>query len=120
MMYKRQPGTSDTPQMLSLKDLKDRGWTEALVKQFLGVPDALKPNPYYHWENAWRHGAIWEPATEQSDPAFLERITVNYIRHQLTSYDTHLEQAAGQIGVHQAGKVIRRRIYDAIARGEYP
>src|SRR5436305_7093414 len=47
MIYKRQPGTSDAPKMLSLKDLKDRGWTEVLVKQFLGVPDALKPNPNY-------------------------------------------------------------------------
>jgi hypothetical protein len=45
-MHKRQPETSDTPKMLSLKDLKERGWTAALVKQFLGEPDALKPNPY--------------------------------------------------------------------------
>jgi len=197
MMHKRQPETSDTPKMLSLKDLKERGWTAALVKQFLGEPDALKPNPYYrkaapmllysparveqaegqeewkqakaraslrsqasktvaarkaaelleraeqmqitvhrlptetvieqaiasynvhNWEIAWRHGDVWEPATERSDPDFLERITVNYIRHHLTAYDTHLEQVAGQIGVRQAGKVIRRRIYDEIAK-EYP
>lgn len=187
----------DTQQMWSLKDLKERGWTDTLVKQFLKEPDATKPNPFYrkaapmqlyspsrvleaegqeewqqakaraarrseagkavaarkaavlveraeqmritvhrlptetvieqaiasynahNWEIAWRHGDAWEPATERSDPDFLERITVNYIRHHLTSYDSHLEQVVGQIGVHQAGKVIRRRIYDEIAK-EYP
>ncbi len=197
MRDQHQQATSNTPKIVSLKDLKERGWTEALIKQFLGEPDVLKPNPYYrkaapmqlysparieqaesqeawqqakarasvrsqaskmmaarkatelveraeqmritvqrlpretvmeeaiasynafHWEIAWRHGDIWEPATEQSDPAFLERITVNYIRHHLTSYDTHLEQVAGQSGVRQAGKLIRRRMYDEIARA-YP
>lgn len=197
MMHKRQPETSDMPKMLSLKDLKERGWTAALVKQFLGEPDALKPNPHYReaapmqlyasarvleaesqeewkqakaraslrsqaskrvaarkaaelveqasqmritvhrlptetvieqaiasynahtWEIAWRHGDAWEKASESSDPDFLLRITVNYMRHHLTSYDTHLEQVAGQIGVRQAGKVIRHRIYDEIAKA-YP
>ncbi len=196
-MHKRQPKTSDTPKKLSLKDLKERGWMAALVKQFLGEPDTLKPNPFYrkaapmqlysparveqaesqeewkqakaraslrsqssktmaarkaaglveraeqmqitvhrlptetvieqaiasynahNWEIAWRHGDAWEKATERSDPDFLERLTVNYIRHHLTSYDTHLEQVAGQIGVRQAGKVIRRCIYDEIAKA-YP
>lgn len=74
------------------------------------MEEAIASYNDYHWEIALRHGEIWEPATEQSDPAFLERITVNYIRHHLTSYDTHLEQVAGQVGVLQAGKVIRRRI----------
>jgi hypothetical protein len=170
MMHKHQPETSATPKMLSLKD---RGWTAALVKQFLGEPDALKPNPYYrkaapmqlysparvlgaesqeqwkqakalaslrsqasktvaarqaaelveraeqlqitvhrlpteavieqaiasynahNWGIAWRLGDAWHPATERSDPDFLERITFNYIRHHLTSYDTLLEQVAG-------------------------
>jgi hypothetical protein len=55
----------------------------------------------------------------RSDPDFLERITINSIRHHLTSYDTHLEQVVGQIGARQAGKMIRRRIYDEIAKA-YP
>ncbi|MBV9689891.1 MAG: hypothetical protein JO202_09290 [Ktedonobacteraceae bacterium] len=196
-MPERQSETNETPKMLTLTDLKARGWTDALVKQFLGEPDATKPNPHYrkaapmrlyalarveqaesqeewqqakarasrrseaskkvsarkaaelveqasqmritvdrlptetvieqaiasynayNWEIAWRHGEAFEPATESSDPTFLDRITVNYIRHHLTSYDTHLEQLVGQIGVRQAGKVIRRRIYDAIAKA-YP
>ncbi|HZU01314.1 MAG TPA: hypothetical protein VFA10_16715 [Ktedonobacteraceae bacterium] len=188
---------TNRPEMLNKQSLKERGWTEALIKRFLGEPDATKPNPHYKkaapmqlytlarveeaekdeawqqaklqaskrgeasksvaarkaavlieqaqhmqitvtrlprevvikraiasynaWnqERAWRSFEAWEPATEASDPDFLERITVNYIRHHLTSYDAHLEQLAGQIGVHQAGQVIRRRIYNEIAK-EYP
>jgi hypothetical protein len=44
----------------------------------------------------------------------LERITVNYIRHNLTEYETHLKKVAGQ-----AGRVVRRRVYDEIA-AQYP
>ena len=33
--------------LCTLAHLKQRGWTPALVKQFLGAPDATKPNPYY-------------------------------------------------------------------------
>ena len=47
MMPKRQPETNDAPKMLTLTDLKARGWTDALVKQFLGEPDATRPNPHY-------------------------------------------------------------------------
>ena len=40
---------------------------------------------------------------------------VNYIRHNLTEYDTHLEELAGQVGVSEAGRVIRRWVYAQIA-----
>ena len=60
-----------------------------------------------------------EPASPASSPVFLERITVNYVRHRLTSYDRNLERVAGQIGVAQAVTAIRKRIYAAIAE-TYP
>lgn len=184
---------NEGPSLLSSTQLKERGWTPALVKKFLGLPDATKPNPYYrsaapmqlyalarvevceqedcwkqaaakaavrseagktaaarkaavlitqaermsitivrlpldtlvnraiasynafHEEMLWERGHDYERASEQSDPAFLERITVNYIRHNLTEYDTHLEEVAGQVGVSEAGRVIRRRVYAQIA-----
>jgi len=28
-------------------NLKNRGWTDAMVKKFLGAPDMTKPNPHY-------------------------------------------------------------------------
>jgi hypothetical protein len=33
--------------MLSKANLKERGWTEAGIRTFLGEPDATKPNPKY-------------------------------------------------------------------------
>jgi len=58
-------------------------------------------------------------ATEKDDPAFLDRITVNFIRHELTEYDTALWEVAGKTGVARAVAEIRRRVYSAIAQA-YP
>src|SRR4051794_11067818 len=55
-----------------------------------------------------------EPASETSDPAFLERITVNFIRHELTAYDQELETVAGRVGVQDAVQAIRRKVFAAI------
>lgn len=184
---------NEEPSLLTTTQLKARGWTPALVKKFLGLPDTTKPNPYYrsaapmhlyaaarveaceqedewkqaaikaaaraevgkavaarkaaelvtqaermpitvtrlpldklvsraiasynafHEELLWERGHDYERANEQSDPAFLERITVNYIRHELTAYDTHLEELAGRVGISEAETVIRRRVFGAIA-----
>lgn len=35
------------PEHLNLASLKERGWTPALVKEFLGEPDKTKVNPFY-------------------------------------------------------------------------
>lgn len=58
-------------------------------------------------------------ADSKSDPAFLERITVNYIRHHLTEYDQALWDVAGKTGIRCAVVEIRKRIYSAIAEA-YP
>lgn len=57
----------------------------------------------------------WQPATRGSDPAFLERIQVNFARHNLTIYDEALEVSFARVGVHEAVRVIRRRVYETIA-----
>ena len=174
------------PSLLSSTPLKDRCWTPALVKKFLGSPDAptqlsslarlevwkqeggwkqaaakaavrsevgktvaartaalLIPQAERlsitvvrlpldtlvnraiasyntsHEEMLWERGHDYERASEQSDPAFLERITVNDIRHHLTEYATYLEELAGQVGVSEAGRANRRRVYAQIA-ARYP
>jgi hypothetical protein len=58
-------------------------------------------------------------ATNVDDPAFLDRITVNFIRHELSKYDTALWEVAGKTGVAHAVVKIRRRVYSAIAQA-YP
>jgi hypothetical protein len=63
---------------------------------------------------------VFEPvASVDSDSGFLERITVNYIRHNLTSYDRLLREQAGKIGVRETGPVIKRTIFNRIAEA-YP
>jgi hypothetical protein len=180
-------------------DLKDRGWTDGLIRRFLGEPDQLAANPHYrsaapmrlyaieritgieatpafaearekakvrssaalraadrrraalveragamqvrvqvvepgellrrairHYNkrhNEWlasreyRYGRDdgWQPASTQSDSLFLERIQANYVRHQLTRYDRALDELACQVGVAEAGAVIRWRVYEEIA-----
>ena len=57
----------------------------------------------------------YQPAGTNSDPAFLERITVNYIRHNLTKYDDLLHSTHCKIGKEEALKIIQIRIFEAIA-----
>ena len=35
---------------------------------------------------------------------------MNYMRHHLMEYGTHLEEVAGQVGGSEASRVIRRRV----------
>lgn len=58
-------------------------------------------------------------ASNANDPAFLERITVNFIRHELTEYDVALWETAGKTGNAHAVAKIRCRVYSAIAQA-YP
>ena len=178
----------DEEHRLTLRSVKERGWTASLIERFLGDPDAEAPNPRYpkaapmklynlsrveqaerspEWLAATtalanrRAGAAKAVETkraklmecieamavtvtvvsgkdllkrainsyndrqfafdrdgyadESSDSEFLERIQVNHIRHHLTSYDLALEEAAGQVGVMEAVRLIRKKIYTAIA-----
>lgn len=58
-------------------------------------------------------------ATLNSSPEFLERITFNHIRHQLTSCERRLEQLFGKVGTREAYTILREKIFDAI-REKYP
>jgi hypothetical protein len=54
-----------------------------------------------------------------SSPEFLERLTVNYLRHECSRYDELLEQAFGQVGTGDARRIIRQKVYGVIA-ATYP
>lgn len=55
-------------------------------------------------------------ATPDSDPPFLMRITVNFLRHECSDYEAYLDQQYGVIGGSVAKEVIRERIYEEISR----
>lgn len=42
-----KPKTVERVEMLTKTSLKDRGWTDSLIRKFLGEPDVLRPNPHY-------------------------------------------------------------------------
>ena len=58
-------------------------------------------------------------ASERSDPEFLERISVNYLRHEMSSYEYHLARVAGQVGAEDAYWRIKEKMLDAITEA-YP
>jgi hypothetical protein len=55
------------------------------------------------------------PATPDSDESFLTRITVNYLRHKLRSYEKGLEVIYGKVGVTEAYIELNAKIYGEIA-----
>lgn len=176
--------------MLTRAALKERGWTDTLIRRYLGEPDALKRNPHYRsaapvqlyilsrvegaeatpeFQNASeksrrrREGAKraadtkrvnllgsleaaevevpemprdrlvraacdhyndhqsargrwdFDSATPDSTPTFIERITVNYLRHSLTDYEHLLGDLFGCVGREEGYILIKGRILDAIA-----
>ena len=58
-------------------------------------------------------------ASESSDLDFLNRITVNYLRHNMTDYELTLEKNRGKVGTQEAYINVRKKVLDAIAAA-YP
>jgi hypothetical protein len=58
-------------------------------------------------------------ASLDDDPKFLDRITVNYLRHELSNYDNRLEDIFKKVGKREAYRIIKERILTSIADG-YP
>lgn len=58
-------------------------------------------------------GQIGE-ASRLSNREFLERIQVNYIRHQLSEYDGELKKLFRRVGKTEAYDILRRKVFDAI------
>jgi hypothetical protein len=54
-------------------------------------------------------------AGPDSETMFLERICVNYLRHELTNYESHLGRIAGKVGSWDGYREIKGRVLDAIA-----
>jgi len=64
-------------------------------------PAHLQPlaiDGYHEW-----HGERNDPASNHSDKAFLERICVNFIRHEFTEYEHSLCEVAGRTGEDHRG-----------------
>ena len=56
-----------------------------------------------------------QEATPASNPSFLERISVNYLRHRLSAYEQELARLFGKVGVREAYLEVNDQVYEAIA-----
>ena len=50
-------------------------------------------------------------ASNGSDTVFIDRITVNYIRHSLSKYEDYLDKTCGKVGFSEAYLEIRNKIF---------
>lgn len=178
--------------MLTKQNLKERGWTDALIKKYLHEPDECRQNPAYksaapmclfdearmmriertaefaedmakterrrqatqkvaerraertlelldqisvevpliEWDVLVRDAcasynylerSIRDEfhASPSSNPRFLERICVNFLRHECSQYEHELIKVAGRVGADDARSRIKKIVLDAIA-GAYP
>lgn len=96
-------------------------WTPAIRRLDLGALRQLAVDHYNRRAGGrrWREdeaGRAWTPANMESDPAFLDRICVNYIRHALTTYDGKLDRVSrARHGAIEAALLVKARVFDRIA-----
>jgi hypothetical protein len=63
-----------TQSMLTMPQLKDRGWTDAMVRDLLGGPDQLVPNPHYRSATPMRLWATDHVTTIEAGEDFAARL----------------------------------------------
>jgi len=61
----------------------------------------------------------YEPASTTSEPRFLQRIMVNYARHNLTRYDDHIDELYRKVGKAEAYHLLKKKTLIAIGK-RYP
>lgn len=57
----------------------------------------------------------YEPASMDADELFLNRITVNYLRHELTGYEVYLASMYGCVGKKNGIDLVRKKVYEKIS-----
>ena len=58
----------------------------------------------------------WEFQIEKdSDKEFLNRITVNYIRHNLTTYEKIIDTMYSKVGKQKAYNMLNKKVFEEIA-----
>lgn len=90
------------------------------IRVVIMAPEELRARAIEHYnlratERSWRGRNENDRATDNSEVAFLTRIEVNFIRHNLTRYDELLDSTTSKVGTTTANAIIARRIFEAIA-----
>jgi hypothetical protein len=73
--------------------------------------DKLLKNAINHYNSLWAdRGKFEKSASEDSDKDFLNRIKVNYLRHNCSNYEEELENIFNQIGKDDGYFLLKKRI----------
>ena len=83
------------------------------------VDAAIRAYNRFHEDLYYDRGHEYEPASRDSSPEFLQRITVNHLRHNLSNYEARLDALFGRVGKQEAYRILNAKIYERIA-AEYP
>ena len=86
----------------------------------IGADDLLWLPCHHYNQRQFDRGNFdgWD-ATPVSDPAFLQRISVNFLRHAMSDYDAELVNIFGSVGVGEGYQEINRKAFAAIGAA-YP
>lgn len=73
-----------------------------------------------HYNRLWEErGECDKSASLSDDKEFLDRISVNFLRHEMTRYEENLASVSGRVGCQKARYLHKIIVLDAIA-GAYP
>lgn len=94
---------------------------EELQIKIPNIPEKeLLKRAIHHYNNLWIERNQYEKyASLQSPEEFLNRITVNYLRHCCTEYENILDSLYNQVGKQEAAIKLKTKILQAIAK-KYP
>ena len=110
--------------MKAVADEKREALLDALDRVEIVVPRyefaQVREEAVQHYNLLWAERGKYEKgASIHSDPKFLERITLNFIRHELTRYESLLAAIQGKIGKADAYQLLKARVIEEIHR-TYP
>jgi hypothetical protein len=115
-----QPIRPVNPEMV----VRARQYIEGLQVDVPMMPvDVLRRLACAHYNSRMRPGEQEDgcagPAHLDSDPSFLARICTNFLRHQCSKYESHLEEIGGRAVPRESYLAIRTQVLDQIAT-KYP
>jgi hypothetical protein len=71
------------------------------------------------WEREWCEGQEFNAASPDADQGFLDRITVNYLRHRLNHHEVELALTNIRVGMSEARRALNTKMFAAIVAA-YP
>lgn len=72
-----------------------------------------------HYNSHWTNSRDYKRAAPDDDQDFLDRITVNFLRHELSCYEAQLVEITGKVGKQVGYEQLKQRVLNAIAE-TYP